>query len=113
MSTSDRKAAIDQYKNRRPHRGVFAVRCTATGGVWVGASPNLEAARNSTWFTLRTGAHRDAALQAEWRAHGEESFRYEVLEELDPDILPMAVPDALKQKKREWAAKEGAPTLLP
>lgn len=113
MTASDRKTAIDEYKNRKPHRGVFAVRCSATGHVWVGASPNLDAARNSTWFTLRTGAHRDAALQAAWRAHGEESFRYEILEELDEDILPMSVPGLLKEKKRAWASKEGAHPLLP
>jgi hypothetical protein len=110
---TDRKAAIDQYKNRKPHRGVFAVRCVATGHVWVGASPNLEAARNGAWFTLRAGSHRDAALQAEWREHGEEAFRYEILEELDEDVLPMTVPDLLKQKKHDWASTEGARILLP
>ena len=113
MTAPHRRAAIDEYKNRKPRRGVFAVRCTATGHVWVGASPNLEAARNGTWFTLRANAHRDAALQAEWRAHGEETFRYDVLEELDPDALPMSVSDLLKEKKREWASRERAPTLLP
>jgi len=113
MAAAARKTAIDEYKNRKPHRGVFAVRCSATRHVWVGASPNLEAARNGAWFTLRAGSHRDAALQAEWREHGEASFRYDILEELDDDVLPMAVPDLLKQKKREWALKEQARTLLP
>jgi hypothetical protein len=110
---ADRKAAIEAFKNREPRRGVFAVRCTATGGTWVGATPNLEAAHNGLWFMLRLGTHRDRALQSEWQAHGESAFHYEVLEELEPDILEMDVADALKQKKREWAAKEGARTLLP
>lgn len=113
MAAGDRKAAIAEYKNRKPQRGIFAVRCTATGHSWVGSSPNLDAARNGTWFTLRLGSHRDAALQAEWKAHGETAFAYVVLEELDPDVLPMSVPDLLKQKKRDWALKEQGRTLLP
>ena len=114
MSTKEaRKAAIEAFKNREPHRGVFAVRCSVTGHVWVGASPDVGAARNGLWFMLRLGTHRDRALQAEWRAHGESSFSYEVLEELKADTLAMDVADALKHKKREWASKEGALTLLP
>lgn len=112
-NTTSRKAAIEAFKQREPHRGIFAVRCTASGRAWVGATPNLEAAHNSTWFMLRLGSHRDAPLQSEWREHGEEAFRFEVLEELAADVQPMLVHDLLKQKKREWAAKEGARTLLP
>jgi hypothetical protein len=112
-STANRKAAIDEFKKREPHRGVFAVRCTETGQTWVGATPNLEAAHNSTWFMLRLGSHRDPLLQAEWKAHGERAFDYEVLEELDKDVQPMLVADLLKEKKREWALKEHARTLLP
>lgn len=112
MASTSRKAAIEEFKKRQPHRGVFAVRCTATGNTWVGSTPNLGAAHNSTWFTLRLGSHRDAALQAEWREHGEAAFRFDVLEELEADVQPMLVNDLLKQKKREWASKEQARPLL-
>jgi hypothetical protein len=108
-----RKTAIEAFKNREPHRGVFGVRCIATGHVWVGSSPNLEAAHNGLWFMLRVGTHRDLALQAEWQAHGEGAFRYEVLEELERDVPAVEVVDALKRRKREWIAREGARTLLP
>ena len=113
QSHDDRKRAIDDYKNRTPHRGIFAVRCSATGQVWVGDSPNLDSARNRLWFMLRHGSSRNLELGAEWRAHGEEAFRFEVLEELDADISPLLVSGALKEKAREWAAKEQARILLP
>jgi uncharacterized protein (UPF0548 family) len=112
-SKADRKRAIDDYKNRKPHRGIFAVRCAATPQVWVGASPDLDAARNSTYFMLRLGSHRDTLLQAAWREHGEATFRFEVLEELDEDESPMLVRDLLLKKKGEWAERERARTLLP
>ena len=106
-----RKEAIKEYKARKVPRGVFAVRCTATGQIWVDSSPNLDAAPNGLWFGLRSGLHRNKALQAEWNAHGEPVFQYEVLEKLDEDVHPMSVTDLLKEKKRQWAAKFGAQSL--
>ncbi len=111
-SKDARKRAIDEYKQRKPRCGIFAIRCASTGHAWVGAVPDLDAARNGSWFTLRTGSHRNAALQAEWRAHGEADFTFAVLEELDEDVSPLLVKDLLEQKKLEWANREGAQTLL-
>jgi hypothetical protein len=108
-----RKEAIQEYKNRKAARGVFAMRCTATGHVWVDSSPNLDAARNGLWFFLRNGYHHDQALQAEWNTHGEQAFQYEILEKLDDDLSPLGVKDLLKEKKRRWAAQLGARTLSP
>lgn len=112
-SKAGRRRLIDDYKNRKPRRGIFAVRCTVTGHSWVGASPDLDAARNSAWFTLRIGSHRNGSLQAEWRTHGEDAFRYDVLEELEEDVSPLLIKDLLKAKKAEWAAREQAGILLP
>jgi hypothetical protein len=107
-----RKQALQEYKSRTPARGAFAVRCVSTGRVWVGASPNLDAARNRIWFTLRSGNHRDRALQTEWNSHGEASFLFEVVETLDPDVPPIALSDLLKERKSHWAARFAASTLL-
>ncbi|ABF39275.1 conserved hypothetical protein [Candidatus Koribacter versatilis Ellin345] len=97
-----RKAAIREFKERAVPRGIFAVRCKATGSVWVDSSPNLTAAKNGLWFMLRTGSHRDKQLQAEWKERSEEQFAFEVLEELDPDTPALAVDDELKAKKAAW-----------
>jgi hypothetical protein len=74
---------------------------------------NLDASRNRAWFALRQGQHQDRSLQAEWNAHGEAAFQYDVLERLEADVLPIAVSDVLKEKMRAWAARLAAPTLLP
>src|SRR5258706_14824661 len=101
----NRKEAVRQYKERKTPRGTFAVRCTATGQVWVDSSPNLDAARNGAWFFLRHRYHHNKALQAEWNTHGEEAFQYEILEKLDDDVSAIGVSDILKEKKRDWAAQ--------
>ena len=107
----NRKEAIREYKTRRVSRGVFAVRCTATGQIWIDSSPNLDGAKNSTWFQLGAGNHCDKALQNEWNTHGENVFQFEILETLDDDVIPLAVPDLLNEKKSKWAAQLGAKAL--
>lgn len=107
----NRKEAAKEFKGRKVPKGIFAVRCSATGEAWVDSSPNLGAARNGTWFQLRIGTHRGQRLQAEWNAHGEEAFEFEVLETLDDDAAPLLLRDLLKDKKAHWAAKLSAEPL--
>jgi hypothetical protein len=108
----DRKAAIREFKERTPSRGIFAIRCDASGRAWVGASPNLQAAENSLFFALRHASHRERSLQDEWTARGESAFHFDVVETLDEDTSPMLVNDLLKAKQREWVERLGARALL-
>lgn len=109
----NRKEAIAEYKNRKIPRGTFSVRFADSGPVWVDATPDLGAAKNGLLFALRTGAHFNKGLQAEWNAQGESQFRYEVLEKLDDDLSPMAWRDLLKDKKKEWLARLNAQSINP
>ena len=97
-----------KYKEQKIPCGAFAVRCTATGQVWVGSARNLEAVGNRFWFCLRNGDHPDRSLQSEWNAHGEPAFQFEVLEKLADDVSPFAVADLLEEKKAHWVAQLGA-----
>jgi hypothetical protein len=108
-----KKEAIRQYKEQKVPCGIYALRCTLTGNVWVGSSRNLDATRNRSWFTLRMGGFMDKPLQAEWNAHGEPAFQYEILEVLEEGLLPMAITDQLKQKCAHWVAQLSARALLP
>ena len=110
MSDS-RKEAIRKFKEQKVPRGIFAVKCTTSGNAWVGASRNLAATQNGTWFGLRSGGYIDKSLQEEWNRHGEASFQYEILEQLDGDLLPMAVADLLKERRAHWIAELNARLL--
>jgi hypothetical protein len=109
----NRKEAIAEYKNRKTPRGAFTVRFAGGGTSWVDATPDLDAAKNGLLFTLRNGLHRNKELQAEWNAHGESAFNYEILEKLEDDLAPMAWTDLLKDKKKEWLARLGAQPITP
>jgi hypothetical protein len=58
MDKTARKAAIADWKRKDQPMGIFAVRCDATGAVWVGASKTLDKVWNKLSFTLRQGSGR-------------------------------------------------------
>jgi hypothetical protein len=102
IDKAERKEAARQFKERKPSPGIYALRCRATGRSWVDSSPNLDAAQNSQFFQLRQKLHRNKDLQAEWNAHGEESFEFSVLETLPEDTPPLNLRDLLTERKQAW-----------
>jgi hypothetical protein len=104
----DRKAAKREAKERVTAKGVFAVRCTASNEVWVSGSRDLKASETGLWFSLRLGSHINHPMQKSWNTHGGESFRFEILEEIEGDLLPMAITDLLKERQKCWRAELGA-----
>jgi len=111
---NSRKAAIQNYKERKLARGIFAVRCQATGSVWVDSAMDLDAAKNRVWFCLRhVDPQMEPSIFAEYNAHGVEAFSYQVLEKLDDDLVALAVRDSLKARKLHWKEQLNARTLWP
>ncbi|MFN7996020.1 MAG: GIY-YIG nuclease family protein [Bryobacteraceae bacterium] len=104
----DKRAARREFKAKKVFKGVFAVRCKASGKVWVSTSQNLEASHTSLWFQLRNQSGLNKALQAEWNAHGEPAFAYEVLERLAEDISPLLIRDTLRDRQKHWQQELGA-----
>jgi hypothetical protein len=110
MKTSEKKLAIQAYKERKRLMGVYEVRCSATGEVWVGKTRNLDTQRNHIWFSLRLGSSRVAALQQAWNEHGEEAFSFTPLAQLDDEAT--AYPDAkLNEMLAVWRQKLGAQAI--
>ncbi|MBN1224659.1 MAG: GIY-YIG nuclease family protein [Candidatus Aminicenantes bacterium] len=69
-----------EYKERQKPAGVFQVKNTANGKVFLGSSLNLEGPLNSHKFMLSIGQHRNKALQKDWNQYGPENFVFEILE---------------------------------
>jgi hypothetical protein len=115
MTAIDSKAArrqiANEFKERKVALGIFAVRCAATGEVWVGSSRNLDAAKNSNWFQLRAGVSRSASLQKAWTLNGEEAFAFEVVEKFDDDLPALLLDETLREKKKEHGTRLTAQLL--
>ena len=106
MSKQSKRDLVRAYKERKTPRGVFAIRCIASGQCWVSASPNLDGQQNSSFFGLRLGSHPNKALQAAWAAHGEAGFTFEILETLsDEERSDYALKSDLKTMETAWRGK--------
>ena len=105
MDRSARKAAVAAYKERKPTHGVFAVICSATGEAWVGQSRHLDTQRNGLWFALKHGSSPHRSLQAAWKLHGPDNFRFEELERLRDDFPPLGRPNELKRRQTLWTTR--------
>jgi hypothetical protein len=102
---------VAAYKERKSQVGVYAVRCAATGEVWVGSSPNLDKIQNRHWFSLKMGSHTLKPLQAVWKAHGADSFTYEVLETLDEEADAYVRASRLKERLTHWRQSLSAQSI--
>jgi hypothetical protein len=112
--TTSRKAAIRAFKERKVTRGIFVIRCRATGSAWVESAMDIDAAENRTFFLIRAGdAQIDKSVTSEFATHGRDAFTFEILEKLDDDLIPMEVRDQLKERKLHWKAQLSAKTLWP
>ena len=69
-----------EYKERKKPAGIFRVKNIANGKVLLGSSLNLEGPLNGHKFMLKTGRHRNPALQKEWNEYGSDKFVFEILE---------------------------------
>jgi hypothetical protein len=68
----------------------------------VGATRNLDAQRNSTWFQLNAGGYRHRELQASWKQHGADAFVFEPLEQLPEDTSPISLLEILAERRSHW-----------
>lgn len=109
--TSDRKAAITAYKERKTIAGIFVVRCTATSEAWVGQSPNLEKIQNRIWFSLRQGSHTCRSLQAAWTAHGSDGLTFAECERLEEEETPYVRDALLRERVLHWRSQLGAKVI--
>ncbi|KEZ20099.1 hypothetical protein CP98_01304 [Sphingobium yanoikuyae] len=108
MQESERKAAIDAYRERKVACGIYAIRCVPSQQLWVGSAPNLATIQNRLWFTLRLGQEQRATLQQAWTTHGEAAFEFDILEQWDAAEIGHARNRALKAGLNRWADTLGA-----
>jgi hypothetical protein len=102
MNKLDRKAAITAHKERKIPGGIYALRCAASGEIWVGQTPNLDTIRNRHWFVLAQKGSTHRSLQLAWNAHGADSFSFDILEQMEPEELTYVRDARLKERQLFW-----------
>jgi group I intron endonuclease len=77
------KELREEYKQKKFKIGVFQIRNTVNGKIFIGSSVDLDAIWNRHKSELKLGGHRNKPLQNEWTQFGEGNFQYEILSELE------------------------------
>ncbi|HET9135901.1 MAG TPA: GIY-YIG nuclease family protein [Candidatus Kapabacteria bacterium] len=72
----------EEYKLRKSPMGVFQIRNTSSGRVFIASSTQLDKAWNRHKFQLELNGHPNKALQKEWNEFGESQFVFEIIEEM-------------------------------
>lgn len=111
MDNARKKELVREYKELKTTPGVFAVRCTASGEVWVGKASEPEKKRTALWFQLEMGGFPNKVMQAAWNTHGKDSFVFEVLEEITDENAEL-VPVLLKDREAHWRKTLSAGALV-
>jgi hypothetical protein len=130
--TSDRKAAIAAYKERKTIAGIFVIRSKASksrhrrlqgaedhrgdfrdpqqglGRAMGRSGPDLEKIQNRIWFTLRQGSHTCRSLQAAWTTHGPDNLTFGECERLEEEETSYIRDALLKERLKHWRTQLGA-----
>jgi hypothetical protein len=75
-----RRALARKYKDTVLPAGVFVIRNTLSGRVYVAGSLDVEGAMNRARFELGLRSHRNKALVRDWVEHGAAHFSFEVID---------------------------------
>lgn len=84
--------------------GVYAIRNTVDGAVYVGSTPDIDLRWGQHRAALDRASHPDDQLQAAWIRDGAPAFEFVVLESVEDS-------DALAQAEQRWIDRYGADDL--
>lgn len=73
----------DDYKNRTMIGGVFCIKCTSTGRMWLKSTKDMNGQRNKFEFFVKTNSCPEPRMHTEWNMYGAAAFSFVVLEELE------------------------------
>lgn len=84
----DRKKQLKlEYKETPRPMGVFQIKNTANGKVFIVSSMNVPGSFNSQRFQLNLNSHSNKELQADWNSYSSEAFTFEILEIINPEKI--------------------------
>jgi predicted transcriptional regulator len=95
-----------EYKQTLRRAGIYQIKNTINGKVFLGSSTNLHGPLNRDKFMLSTGMHKNEQLQKDWKELGPEAFSLEILEVIEPKDDPnFSLEDELTLLEQIWIEK--------
>lgn len=101
-----RKLLKEQYKQMTPPMGVYQIKNTKNGRIFIGHSMNLNGNRNSYPIRLEFESHHNELLREDLKQHGKDAFVFEILETIDPEEISQGLwRDAVSKLEDKWLEK--------
>ncbi len=83
MDKDERKKHIDSYKERTCVGGVYIVKNTVNGKIYLDCTADIEAMKNRFAFLKQTNSCVFFKLHKDWNTYGPDAFNLAVLETLE------------------------------
>ena len=80
----DKKELKNNYKQAIQPMGIYQIRNTINGRVFLGSAKDLRGIINSNKFQLKGGLHRNKELQKDFNDVGDKGFAFEIVDYLEP-----------------------------
>ena len=94
------------YKETPRQAGIFQVKNTKTGRIFLGSSTNLHGPLNRIRFQLSVGSFDNPSLQNDWNQFGPDVFLFEIVEVVKPSDDPaFCLEDELTLLEQIWLEK--------
>ncbi len=91
------------YKETPRPMGVYQIKNSITGKIFINGSMNLPASFNSSRFQLNFKSHRNNALQADWNKYGPDAFTFDILETINAEkVAKDDWRDAVTKLEDKW-----------
>lgn len=103
--TISRKELIKEYKQTARAAGVYQIRNTVNGKVFIGSAMDLRGIINSQKFQLSAGNHVNKSLQRDWNEYGADKFAFEISDELEQTAGQTSSRDELRSLEDLWLEK--------
>ena len=95
-----------RYKETPRQAGIFQVKNTKTGRIFLGSSTNLHGPLNRIRFQLSVGSFDNPSLQNDWNQFGPDAFLFEIVEVVKPSDDPaFCLDDELTLLEQIWLEK--------
>ena len=105
--TERRKRLRTAYKDQTRDMGLYAIRNTVSGRLFVGASVDVRARCIRHRMNLKFGTEDHPQLQQDWNTLGADAFAFELLERLEPlDEPGYDVREDLQTLKDLWLERQ-------
>nr|WP_320025153.1 GIY-YIG nuclease family protein [uncultured Acetobacterium sp.] len=102
-----KKEIITAYKEKKSVGGIYIIRNTRSGKLFLDATPNIVGIENRFEFSKKTKLCFTIKLQKEWTPENSDDFTIEILEELEmrADQTKKSFKEDLEILKKMWQEK--------